>query len=506
MAEERIVLDWSPPGPVSQRFMATPPIQGGLQLLNGPIGGGKTTSVYVKAIRISAAQRPSTRVRGRNADGTLVAVRKVKICSVRDTYRQLWKTTLPTWWLRVPKSVGEWTGAENGPASHHVSFQLPDGSLVDMIHDFIAIGENAVEDVMRGYQPTFWVLNEMDLLAWDVWEYGSGRAGRYPEMSEGGPTWYGALADCNAPEFESDVYQKIFTKTPDELAALGIQLFQQPSGLSPQAENVKNLVAGYYETAARGKDASYVARMIENKPGVSRAGLPVHPGFNDTRHVPVQEIAAIPGLPVVIGIDPRTHPSAVFLQRLANGQRRFIDELQGEQNMGARRFGALVAQLLHDRFPFLRPESVRGMVDPSAQYGADKEAGEKDWLEIFSSVAGIRVDPAPSNNLDVRREAIRKAISESTEDGAPMLLVSPRCKVLRTGLNSGYRFRKLNVPGAVRFGSEVEKNHYADMCEAAEYACLSDGADLEIRERKSHDRERIAAMASQAQHDWDPLA
>lgn len=523
MSEERINLDWVSPGPVSTRFMMTPPIMGGLQLLGGPIGGGKTTTKQTKAIRLAAQQQPSTRTRARNDRGELVPVRKVKICSVRDTYRQLWKTTLPTWWMRVPKTIGEWGGAENGPCSHHVTFQLRDNTLVDLIHDFIAIGENAVEDVMRGYQPTFWLLNEMDLLAWAVWEYGAGRAGRYPEMSEGGPTWYGALADCNAPEFESEVYQNIYTKSPAELEAMGIQLFLQPSGLSPQAENTKNLVAGYYVNAARGKSRDYVARMIENRPGVSVAGKPVHPEFNDAIHVPTHEIEPIAGLPVIIGIDPRTYPSAVFLQRLPGGQRRFVDELQGEQNMGARRFGKLLAELLHDRFPFLRPSDpmrlawqhndtpqvvrlagVVGMVDPSAQYGADKEAGEQDWLEIVESVSGIKIIPAPSNNLAVRREALKKPLSELI-DGQPAIIVSPRCAKLRTGLNSGFRFRKLNTPGVAKYGTEVEKNSYADICEAAEYACLSDGAELEIRDRKQADTATLQQMAQGHQHDWDPF-
>jgi hypothetical protein len=212
----------------------------------------------------------------------------------------------------------------------------------------------------------------------------------------------------------------------------------------------------------------------------------------------------MPNVPLVIGVDPHTNPSAVFMQRLPNGQRRFIDELQAEQNVGARRFGAMVAQLLHDRFPFLRPQEIRGMCDPTAAYGADKEAGEKDWLQIFAAVTGVRVDGAPTNALPVRREALRKPLCETIE-GEPKIFVSPRCTILRAGLNSGFRFRKLNVPGAERYAPDVEKNHYADMCEAAEYACLSDGADLDIRERRAIDEQRRAAALRDVQHDWDPL-
>ena len=46
---------------------------------------------------------------------------------------------------------------------------------------------------------------------------------------------------------------------------------------------------------------------------------------------------------------------------------------------------------------------------------------------------------------------------------------------------------------AERFADEVEKNEYADICEAAEYACLLDGADVEIRERRGFTNEAILA-------------
>lgn len=515
--EVRLDLAWSPPGPVAARFMASTAM---VQIINGPIGSGKTTAALMKAIVLARRQAPSRRHRAHNARGELVPVRRFKLAVVRDTYRQLWKTTLPSWFRRVPKEIGTFAGAENAPASHRIAFELGTGTLdstiVDFHADFAAIGENAVEDFMRGYEPTVWYLNELDLLAQPVLAFAQDRAGRFPEMDDGGPTFRGVLADCNAPEFESWLFTDpergedgrpkpgIFTMTAAERAALNVDLFVQPGGRDPGAENLRNLPAGYY-TPKVGQNAAYIARMIDNKSGYSQAGKPVHPEFNASRHVPPGEIEPIPGLPIIIGLDPRTYPSAIILQRLANGQRRILDELQAEQNVGPRRFGKMLAQLLHDRYPFLRPEQVRGICDPSAQYGADKAAGEQDWLQIVSAVAGIRIDPAPSNNLDIRREALKKPLSDSVEDAKPAILISSRCPTLISGLASGFRFRKLNVPGATKYAEEVEKNHYADICEAAEYACLGDSADLEIRERKGYDAAHIAALARQAVTDWSPI-
>jgi hypothetical protein len=155
----------------------------------------------------------------------------------------------------------------------------------------------------------------------------------------------------------------------------------------------------------------------------------------------------------------------------------------------------------------VRPEHVRGVVDPSSQYGADREDDEKSWLEIVAAVSGIRLDPAPTNKIDMRREALKKPFSELI-DGEPAILISPRCRLLRTGLNTGFRYRKMNVAGAERFADEVEKNEYADICEAAEYACLLDGAEYEITERKGYIDQKVAAARAIGEQSWnyDPLA
>lgn len=510
---ETLNLAWKPPGPVADRFMASTAM---VQIINGPIGSGKTTACLMKGIRIAAFQRPSLRHKMLNHAGELVPVRRVRMAVVRDTYRQLWRTTMPSWFRRVPRDIGGFTGAENAPATHRINFELASGTLdctmVDFEALFAAIGEINVEDFMRGFEPTFWYLNELDLLSQQVLAYAQDRAGRFPEMDDGGPTWRGVLADCNAPEFESWLYtdperdesgaQKpgIFRMTPDQRAAVGVELFVQPGGRDPGAENTENLPAGYY-TPKAGQSRIYISRMIDNKPGQSQSGMPVLPEFSVTRHIAPQALQPVRGVPLIIGIDPRTYPSAVFLQRFASGQRRILHELQGEINMGPRRFGKKLADALHDRFPEIPAESIRAMVDPSATYGADKEDDESDWLQIVSGVSGIRIDTAPTNKIDVRREALRKPLSELIE-GEPALLISPTCTLLIAGISSGYRFRKLNSPGATKYSDEVEKNHFADIVEAAEYACLSDSADLEIQGRQAIDALRV--HNAQIIHEWDP--
>lgn len=492
---EKLDLFWDTPGPVSTKFMLS---QLPFQVLNGPYGSGKTTTNFMKHVLLSAVQNKSPR-KFEMIKGQRYPLRLYRVATIRDTYRQLWKTTIPSWFKRFPKELGTWTGAENAPSTHKIRFDPGDGSIVEFENIFAAIGETNAEDFVDGFEVTAFFLNAVNLLNADVYTYGKRRTGRFPDMADGGPRWHGITADCNAPEFGNWIYEDHMLKSGPDW-----EVFRQPGGREAGAENLTNLPPGYYDAKSDDKEW-FVERMINNKPGYSRAGKPVHPEFNDTLHVPDKEIEPVPGLPIVIGLDPRTNPSAALMQRMPNGQRRFFDELQMEQNTGPRRFGQALAQLLTDRYPYLRKTSIRGMSDPSAQNGADREAGELDWMQIVSGQVAIRIDPAPTNVLDMRREALKTPLSKLI-DAEPGILISPRCKILRAALNAGFRYRKLHTGGTTDlFAQEVEKNNYADMGEAAEYACLSDHAEIEIREREESWKSKRPTAASVVT-DWDPLS
>ena len=476
-------LSYTPGGPVLGRFMSS---RAPVQAIMGPIGSGKTQGAAMKIVRVASAQARST------VDG----IRKVKACVVRDTYRQLWKTTIPSWWKRVPKELGEWVGSDGDPASHHIFFKLPDGSTVDLLVDFVAIGENAVEDVLRGYEPTMFYLNEMDLLDESVFIYARSRVGRYPEMAEGGPSWYGIIGDLNAPDTESWVYRQFVEELPE-----GWAFFQQPGGRDPGAENLRNLPPGYYEAQISGQPAWWVRRMIDNKFGFSRDGKPVFEEFNDLFHVSPTKLNPVNGLPLMIGLDAGLSPAGTIGQRMPNGQWRITDELVTEQGTGANRFGDRLAQLLAERYNGF--SNIRAWADPSAAYGADKQAGEENWIEIVAHAAGIRIDAAPTNALIPRLEAVRLPLTRLI-DGLPGFLLSPHCGVLRKGLNAMYRYRRLKVPGSSRFSDEPEKNAWSHPLDALQYQMCGGGEYVAVMNRG--EARRLAARQTMAVDNWDPMA
>ena len=491
-------IRWAPPGPVSVRFMAS---RAKMAIINGPIGSGKTTTCLLKLVKIGMEQAPSTREKIIGPDGVRVPLRKVKFCVVRDTYRNLWKSTLPSWFKRFPREEGDFVGSENAPSRHVVNVANPDGSVTNLWMDFIAIGDNAAEDVLRGYEPTGFYLNECDLMAREVLTFAAGRVGRYPDMAEGGPTWAGVLMDLNAPELGNWAYDDFFTASAAELAAKQVALYRQPSGFSPDAENLANLPEGYYAWQASINEPWYVRRMIENKPGHSRAGQPVYPEFSDPVHVPEASIAPKPDLPLVIGLDAGLNPAAVFGQRLPNGQWVILRELVGEPGTGAKRFGGMLSRFLHDHFAGF--EQVLAWADPSAAYGVDKQTDEQTWIEIVAAETKIRVRGAPTTVPTARWEAVRLPLTRLI-DGMPGMLVSPDCKIIREGFNASYRFRKI-AGGVVRYSEEAEKNHASHPHDALQYLCSGGGEDAEIRGRGEREKDRRKRMPTQAE-DYNPLA
>lgn len=459
-----LFINWKPPGPVAGAFMHS---SARVQAIMGPLGSGKTQTVFTKCVMLAAAQKRSP------IDGK----RYFKVCVVRDTYRKLWDTTIQSWFKLIPQDACLWSGGNGDPAKCVVNMKLGENDEARLYLDFIAIGEQRAEEAMRGYEPSAFYFNEADLLEEDVFTHAVSRIGRFPDMRHGGPSWYGMLLDFNAPNVESWVYQRIV-----QAAEAGIAFYRQPSALSADAENIANLPPDYYDNLAINQPEWWRRRFIRNEYGFSRDGKPIYPEFIDSQHVSSTPLKPTRGLPLILGFDAGLSPACAITQHMPNGQWRVYEEVIAEVGTGAARFGETIAQVLKDRYADWR--TITAWADPSAAYGGDKEdeAAGATWIEIVGAKAGLMLLAAPSNNPTVRWEAVRRPLTRSI-DAHPGFLLSPACKVLRAGFNSEYRFRRMQVPGAPRYDERAEKNSASHIHDALQYALSGGGEDLELGER-----------------------
>jgi hypothetical protein len=449
-----LAIRYQPPGPVAARFMAS---DASVRCINGPIGSGKTGACLMDGVFRAARQAP-------DANG----VRRFKGAVIRDTYRQLEKTTIPSWHRWVPKETGDWIGGEGGrPAVHRLRFGLPDGTMVDLVMEFLGLGEHKVEDAMRGWEGTWAYLNEADLLAKDVLTFVRGRVGRYPAKDGaggGGASWYGVVLDCNAPDTDSWIYHD-FVEAP----AKGWEWFRQPGGRDAGAENLRNLPDGYYEQQVQGQPDWYVRRFVDNLFGYSRDGLPVYPEFNDAFHVAPKPLEPLPGVALTLGLDAGLSPAAIVTQRAPDGQWRILDELVGA-NMGATRFGELLLQLLAEKYAKLK---ATAWADPASMSRSSTD--ERSWAEVIAATTKLAIAPTMTNAISVRLDAVRVPLTRMIDGHKPGLLLSPSCKVLRKGFNSGYAFRRLQLAGQSRFEELPAKNDFSHPHDGLQYALLGGG-------------------------------
>ena len=127
-----------------------------------------------------------------------------------------------------------------------------------------------------------WV-NEAREIPWAVIKALKGRVDRYPPRSEGGCVDPGIIMDTNPPEDDSWWY-RLFEERAEE-DDRSVEIFKQPSGRSPEAENLPNLSANYYANLASGADPDFIRVYVDGLYGYVRDGKPVYPDFNDSLHV-----------------------------------------------------------------------------------------------------------------------------------------------------------------------------------------------------------------------------
>lgn len=488
----RLVLTFNPPGPIADAFFRDRSTVAGIM---GPQGSAKTSTALWRLFMTALEQAPHP----------LTGRRDFPCVTLRETYQKLWETTIPTWQDWFPPELGEFTGSQGNRAKHKIKFKHPsgDGSTVHFTLRFAALNDvTDLESFFRGFNAAAFHLCEADLLPRLALQYAMGRAGRAPKVDAavgfGGPTWRGVLCDFNAPDIENWTYDTFVDNLPE-----GYAFFRQPGGRTPQAENLHNLPAGYYDRQVAGADDWWVRRFIDNEFGYSRDGKPVYPEYNDMLHCAAAPLLPLPGIPVHVGFDQGLNPAAVFAQEAPNGQIRWLDELVGD-NVDAEEFGLEVNKFIAARFAEC---DFVGCPDPAGFSAAAEAKDKRSWAEILRNKTKIRmVRVLPSNLITPRLQAVRTPLKRMIGGREPGLIISPTCKMLRKGFNSMYRYRRIKVGGGERFTEVPEKNIYSNPHDAGQYANLgiTGYAGVVGRRDREAEADRQALSASSGAGEYNP--
>ena len=448
--------------------------------LRGPVGSGKSVGCAVEIFRRALQQKP-------DANG----VRKTRWAVVRNSYPQLRTTTIKTWLDWFPEDVWGKMLWHPPPYTH----RLQRGKL-DIEVIFLAL--DRPEDVKKllSLELTGVWINEAREVPKAIVDACTMRVGRFPSMKDGGPTWYGVIADTNAPD--EDHWWPIMSgeaPLPDHITrdeALMLvkpdtwNFFTQPGGmleekdregnltgykLNPKAENRKNITPNYYPDIIKGKAKSWIDVYVLNKFGSLSDGKPIYPMFSDEVHLAKEPILPVPGVPIVVGMDFGLTPAAVFCQHV-RAKWVILHELVA-QDMGIVRFAELFRMEAAQRFP---GASLQVYGDPAGDYRAQTD--ERTPFQILRS-AGIKAYPAGNNDVALRLEAVSTALNRLV-DGQPGFLVDPRCVNLLKGFRGGYQYRRMQVSGADRYEERPDKNKFSHVHDALQYALIGGGEGRSI--------------------------
>lgn len=436
---------WKPPGPVAAAFfMSDADVIG----IRGPVGSGKTTAHLRSRIR-RARMMPRSGIDG---------VRRYKVVIARETYRQLWSTTIPSWWSVMPKRLGQWAGGRGDPVTHMIRFEDAHGPI-EFIAEFMAFGSAPAEiDAnIRGVQATDLALEEADTNPVAVFTKGITRIDRYPEpdhlahLPRALQSYGQVSASYNAPDEDNWTVRVIegagadaeARQVRDTLAEQGIRIefFRQPGFDEPGCENLHNLGPKYYPRAmaamrAEGR-SNDVERLIYNRIGFVRVGDPVF-AKHFRRHVhrsPVP-LAPIPGVPLRIGLDQGYFGAAVIGQFVRPFHWRILGELVIADGSFAQDFGAALREMLDTRWPG-HPIYRPAFCDMA---GSQTESLEDvTWMNTVAAAARLDIEPQRlGGNRIGPRLAVWRAAMDFDHFGEPGLLIDPGCKWLLRGLENDY--------------------------------------------------------------------
>ena len=439
--------------PSGSKFMQS---SAGVRLIMGPVGSGKSVVCIMEVFR-RCAEMPKCK------DG----VRRSRWAIIRNTNQMLRETTLKSWFNWFPDGV-----AGNWKVSDKV-FNLKVGDI-DAEILFLPLDTPDDQRKLLSLELTGAFINEAREVHPELIVAARSRMPRYPSKSmladdpkTGKPPqyWSGLIMDTNPPSEDSWLYEQFEVLKPK-----GWEMFRQPSGMSPLAENRDNLGPTYYEDMMDGATEDFIRVHVHGEYGRSLVGKPVYEkSFVREYHVAPTVLRHIEydQYPIIIGMDFGRTPAAVFLQRDARGRVLVLDALY-VTNLGLQGFlREHVKPLLSRKFP-ANKYIICG--DPAGW--ARSQLNEENVEDIFKA-EGLRSFRAPTNDPTKRIASVEKLLASQVNGGAALLFSSPETsdgqKYLIQAMYGGYKYKR-KKDGS--YEAEPAKDDFSHCSDALQYGCL----------------------------------
>ena len=458
-------LNYQPP-PTVERFMLS---ESRVRCLAGPVGSGKSMGCIVEILRRSRLQRPFN------------GVRSTRWAVVRNTMQQL-RTTVLTDIQQYLRPMISYFVTDS---TIRLRAPMPDGTRIEA--DIMLIPLDTKEDQRRllSMQLTGAWVNELREVPLDIIAPLLGRLGRYPSKLNGGPTWYGLIADSNPWDTDSPYHEKfVLTPTP------GWELFHQPSGIGPQAENRDNLPAAYYDDLMNGRDPEWAAVHVESQWGTSNAGQAVfRRSFHAPTHARDMQVVVNPHRPLMVAFDFGRTPTALITQVDALGRLLVFEEICTE-DMGLIQMceEKLRPRLLADPYAGKRAFIV---ADPAGNQKS--QVTEETPIEALKQL-GFQAFPAATNSIEPRLTAVEKLLRGQIQ-GEPSLQINRNlCPILIKALGDRYRYKKKRDG---KLEDIPEKLHpWSDVADCLSYAALGVSTNITGRVLMRDQRRAMPAPPS----------
>lgn len=419
----------------------------------GPFGSGKSSAMVMELFQAACSQTPDS-----------LGVRRSRWLVVRNVYRQLMDTTIPTFfdWF-PPYYFGSYNKTEH---RYVISMPLNDGTTLDMDVLFRALDkEEHVANLLSLEVSGAWI-NEYREVPKVIFDAIDGRIGRYPPRRDVGCTFPFIIMDSNPPDYEHWSYKFFEEERLENISLLEkCQIFHQPSGLSDEAENLPYLPDKYYSNLASGKSPDFVRVYIDGQYGYVRSGKPVYQNYSDMLHLSSSPLELIKTVPLIIGMDFALNPAAVFTQFTPKGRFNILRELVGE-GMPLRSFlNEIMMPVIHSYYRGCR---IIIIGDPS---GVSR--GSTDGRTCFQELAdtGLNAIPSRTNSFQARFAAVDSLLTRITE-GQAVLQVDPECSIIRKGFLGEYKFPEIHSRHGIAHAEKPLKNEYSHPHDALQYAAL----------------------------------